>query len=132
SHRPLAEPPKEVAKALTDRGAPRPGVMHALETLQLPRRCPPDFICNSPNLSREGERLDAHRNTGQRDSDLQSRFGMAGHRAAAVDDEHESRRPHRAAEPPRCERLAAGLQAGSQGASEGETAPALRRPPATR
>ena len=104
--------------------------MQAIEVARLPRRRPPHLAGDALERRREREHLDAHGGARHRDGDLQRGPCVGAHRAAAVDQQHESRRPPRAAQPSRRERLAAGLQAGPQRASKVE-APSLRAPAAS-
>ena len=114
------------------RGAARPGMMQAIETARLSRRRSPHVVGHALERGREREHLDAHRGARQRDRNLQRGSCVGAHRAAAVDEQHDSRRTPRAAQPARRQRLAAGLQAGPQRASKIEASSPARRPPAAR
>ena len=98
----------------------------------LSRRRPPHVVCHALELRREREHLDPHRGARHRDRHLQRGPCVGAHRAAAVDQQHESRRPPWAAQPTRRQRLAAGLEAGAQRASKVEASSPARRPPAAR
>ena len=103
------------------RGAARPGMMQAIEMAHTP---PPPPA--APRRSRARSSVE-NVNTSTRvvapasaDRHLQRGPCVGAHRAAAVDEQHDSWRPPRAAQPSRRQRLAAGLQAGPQRAPKVE------------
>ena len=99
---------------------------------RLARRRSPHVARHPLKRRREREHLQTARGARQRDRDLQRRLRVAAHRAAAVDEQHEPRRPQPPAQPRAAQRLAAGLQAGPQRASKVEAAARGTRPPAPR